>query len=85
MVTLKDESHFPVPKCGQFVFGHRLQTSAINSDLATAWSIQRPDQIEERAFATTGGAHDGHRVASLDRYINRFQNLHPVRAGSKGL
>ena len=63
---LEDEAHRAATKKGERVFIHFGETLAIDDNIAGGGTIQPAKQIQQCAFARTGGTHNSDVFITLD-------------------
>src|SRR5271155_4073174 len=79
-MVLKDEADLFVPKCGEILLLQRKRIPAIQRNFSRGRRLERPENVEQRALAAAGRAHDRHSVAALKREGNARKN----RDGTSG-
>lgn len=85
VVKLPNKTQFAVPKICGFVFTKRTQAQLGEVYFAGGWPIKRPDNVQQRAFARPGLAHDREHLSlrHFERKIVKEQEFR--RAGAKDL
>src|ERR1039458_2276247 len=73
-VVLKDEADCPIAERRQLFLGERERIASIERDRTGSGLFQPAEDVEERALARAGRAHDGGRVAALKAERNAREN-----------
>lgn len=81
MVPLKNKTNPAIPNFSQLFLIQRSQIYPSEQNFARSRTIERADQIQQRAFAGTGRADDGHGFAGGDGEIQIGQNFQRRSSG----
>ncbi len=84
LVGLEDEADFAAAEEGHLVLGEVGDVFAVEDDLAGGGGVEAGEESEEGAFAATGRAHDGGKLAFRDVEVDALEDVDAVGSGVDG-
>lgn len=73
-MVLEDEADVGVAEAGLFGFLEFPGLDAVEGDLAGGGRVEQAKDLEERALAAAGGAHDGKGVPEAEVQVDVFED-----------